>query len=162
MSSFYSAVLKHLFSIKFTFVSFIFFSGIRQVLAEKEFITILSNDHSIWRFNVYNESWKRIENFINMDPTHPELVMQISATCCSVIALTNIGSKRKPPPPFCNFYLKWTICKKLLFNFTGRCFSIPILLATPRNFGFTDVACGIDHTLLLTNTGEVYSVGMGT
>lgn len=44
----------------------------------------------------------------------------------------------------------------------GRVFNVPILVEVPKRVKFIDIASGFDHTILLAENGDVYSMGMGT
>lgn len=44
----------------------------------------------------------------------------------------------------------------------GRVFNIPTLIDIPKRIRFIDIACGFDHTILLAENGDLYSMGMGT
>lgn len=48
------------------------------------------------------------------------------------------------------------------FACQGRVFNVPILVEIPKRVKFTDIASGFDHTILLAENGDVYSMGMGT
>lgn len=97
-------------------------------------MTVLTRDHDIWIYNVYNGNWKKVPNFITTaDEDKKECVVKIAQGRCTV-ALTNLG----------------------------QVFNIPISLNDPESLKFIDVVCGYDHTLLLARDGDIYSVGMGT
>lgn len=44
----------------------------------------------------------------------------------------------------------------------GRAFNVPTVVEMPKRVKFVDIACGFDHTILLAENGDVYSMGMGT
>lgn len=97
-------------------------------------MTVLTDARDIWTFNFHENVWKKVQNFIvNDDENEKEFIIKIAQGRCTV-ALTNLG----------------------------HVYNIPVVLNNPEAVKFIDVACGYDHTLLLTSQGEVYSTGMGT
>lgn len=99
-----------------------------------DYVTILTESHDIWTYNFYDNIWKKVPNFISVnDEDNEEHAVKIAQGRCTV-ALTN----------------------------HGHVYNIPIMLNNPDTVKFTDVACGYDHTILLSSTGDVYSTGMGT
>ncbi|XP_046418742.1 RCC1 domain-containing protein 1-like [Neodiprion fabricii] len=109
--------------------------GCVQAIPGKETITILSVKHEIWQYKVFDKMWKQVSNFIQAadDNSDQEYTVKIFQGGCTV-ALTNFG----------------------------RVYNIPILVDMPKRVKFTDVACGFDHTIILAENGEVYSMGMGS
>jgi alpha-tubulin suppressor-like RCC1 family protein len=95
---------------------------------------ILTNDHNIWIYNIYTHIWKNVPKFISTtDGVDKEFVVKIDQGRCTV-ALTNLG----------------------------HVFNIPISLNISDSIKFVDISCGYDHTILLAENGDVYSIGMGT
>ncbi|OAD56521.1 E3 ubiquitin-protein ligase HERC2 [Eufriesea mexicana] len=105
-----------------------------QAAIGKDNIVILSNDNEIWQYKIYEKTWKKVINFIcSSDDLENEYPVKLIQGGCTV-ALTNLG----------------------------RVFNIPTLIDMPKRVRFVDVACGFDHTLLLAENGDIYSMGMGT
>ncbi|XP_066581255.1 RCC1 domain-containing protein 1 [Prorops nasuta] len=100
----------------------------------KDSILLLSNNHKLWQYKYYEKLWKLVPTLISTqkDSEHEYLVKVDQGN--AALALTNLG----------------------------RAFSIPLLLDMPKRIKFVDVACGFDHTIFLTNNGEVFSMGIGT
>ncbi|KAI4503725.1 hypothetical protein M0802_001128 [Mischocyttarus mexicanus] len=104
------------------------------VSAGRESVIISTTSNEIWQYRIYEKSWKKVSNFINInEELEDEYPIKISQGGCTVI-LTNLG----------------------------RIFNIPILVEMPEEVKFVDFACGFDHTILLAKNGDVYSMGMGT
>ncbi|XP_015585366.1 RCC1 domain-containing protein 1 isoform X2 [Cephus cinctus] len=110
-------------------------SWCKRAVAGKEYVVILSSRNDVWRYNIYERLWRKVQNFIpTNEDSEPEYTIEISHGGSTVVALTNLG----------------------------RIFNIPMLANVPKRVKFVDVACGFDHTILLTDNGEIYSMGMGT
>lgn len=108
--------------------------GIKYALAGKEYLTILTTENNLWQFNPYNSIWRKVNKFIlNSEDTENEYIVKIDGER-SVIALTNIG----------------------------RVFNIPTAIEMEGRVRFVDMACGFDHTILLAENGDIYSMGLGT
>ncbi|XP_017889843.1 RCC1 domain-containing protein 1-like [Ceratina calcarata] len=106
----------------------------RQAAIGKDSIIILSKDNEIWRYKIYENSWKKVTNFIpSNSESENEYPVKVSQGGCTV-ALTNLG----------------------------RVFNVPTLVDMPKRVRFMDIACGFDHTILLAGNGDVYSMGTGT
>lgn len=106
----------------------------KQAAIGKDSVVILSRDNEVWRYKVYENSWKKVTNFIpSNDDSEIEYPVKLLQGGCTV-ALTNLG----------------------------RAFNVPTLVEMPKRVKFVDVACGFDHTVLLEGNGEIYSMGMGT
>ncbi|XP_012264946.2 RCC1 domain-containing protein 1 [Athalia rosae] len=111
----------------------------KQAIAGKETITVLSTANEIYQYKIFERRWKKVMNFIhsnddvNDDPPDHEYPVKIFQGGCTV-ALTN----------------------------HGRVYNIPTLVEMPKRVKFVDVACGFDHTIMLAENGDVYSMGMGT
>ncbi|KAK2588070.1 hypothetical protein KPH14_004135 [Odynerus spinipes] len=106
----------------------------KAIAAGREDIIILTTANEIWRYRLYERCWKKVPNFIRVNEgLEDEYPIKISQGGCTVI-LTNLG----------------------------RIFNVPILVEMPKRVKFVDVACGFDHTILLAENGDVYSMGMGT
>ncbi|XP_076651769.1 RCC1 domain-containing protein 1 isoform X1 [Halictus rubicundus] len=102
----------------------------------KDNIIILSNNNDLWRYQIYEagNAWKKVTNFIpSNDDSDKEYPVKVLQGGCTVV-LTNLG----------------------------RVFNVPTLVEMPKRVKFVDVACGFDHTILLAESGDVYSMGMGT
>ncbi|KAL2737934.1 RCC1 domain-containing protein 1 isoform X1 [Vespula squamosa] len=100
----------------------------------KESIIISTTSNNIWQYLLYEKSWKKVPNFINVSKElEEEYPIKILQKECTVI-LTNLG----------------------------RIFNIPILVEMPKRIKFVDFSCGFDHTIMLAANGDVYSMGMGT
>ncbi|KAL0129864.1 hypothetical protein PUN28_001850 [Cardiocondyla obscurior] len=96
-------------------------------------VIILSTCNEIWKYKIYDDSWQKVTPFIfNEDKTQAEYIIKILQTKCTIV-LTNLG----------------------------RVFNAPILVEMPKRVKFIDLACGFDHTILLAENGDVYSMGMG-
>ncbi|KZC14969.1 PREDICTED: ultraviolet-B receptor UVR8 [Dufourea novaeangliae] len=99
-----------------------------------ESIVILSSSNELWRYKIYENSWKKVINFLpSNDDSASEYPVKILQGGCTVV-LTNLG----------------------------RVFNVPTLVEMPKRIKFVDIACGFDHTILLAENGDVYSMGMGT
>ncbi|XP_070170523.1 RCC1 domain-containing protein 1 [Polyergus mexicanus] len=99
----------------------------------RENVIILSTRNEIWKYKVYDDSWQKVTPFISSnDNTLPEYAIKLSQAGCTVV-LTNLG----------------------------RVFNAPLLVKMPKRVKFVDLACGYDHTILLAENGDVYSMGMG-
>lgn len=66
-------------------------------------------------------------------------------------------------------YIKFTNIKfnqiKFIVNFncsTGRIYSIPTLIEMPKRQKYVQIASGFDHTIMLAESGSVFSMGLGT
>lgn len=106
----------------------------KQAATGRNNIVILSNDNEIWLYKIYENTWKRIINFIGeSDNSEKEYPIKIIQGGCTVV-LTNLG----------------------------RAFNVPILIDIPKRVRFIDIAGGFDHTILLAENGDIYSMGMGT
>lgn len=103
-----------------------------SAVAGKSSITLISTDNKIWQYKLYSEKWNKVANFTAKD----ELVLKIDGTNQNICALTNYG----------------------------RIYNVPTLLEMPtgNESKCSDMACGFEHTLVLTNNGEVYSFGGGS
>lgn len=44
----------------------------------------------------------------------------------------------------------------------GRIFNVPNVVDMPTRVKFIDVVCGFNHSIILADNGNVYSMGMGT
>ncbi|XP_011298818.1 ultraviolet-B receptor UVR8 [Fopius arisanus] len=101
---------------------------------DKESVTIVSSTHRIWQYKIYESQWRQVDNFLpTNDENLDEFITKIDKNS-SVVALTNLG----------------------------RIFNIPNLIDMPKRVKFVDVACGFDHSIILADNGDVYSMGMGT
>ncbi|XP_034179215.2 RCC1 domain-containing protein 1 isoform X1 [Osmia lignaria lignaria] len=106
----------------------------KQVAIGKDSIIILSDDNKIWQYKIYENSWKKVINFISAgSDSENEYPVKILQGGCTVV-LTNLG----------------------------RAFNVPTLVEMPKRVQFIDVACGFDHTILCAQNGDIYSMGMGT
>ncbi|XP_076235578.1 RCC1 domain-containing protein 1 [Calliopsis andreniformis] len=106
----------------------------KQAATGKDNIIVLSKDNEIWRYKIYENSWKKAFNFIpSNDNSENEYPIKILQEGCAVV-LTNLG----------------------------RVFNIPTLVQMSKRTKFIDIACGFDHTILLAENGDIYSMGMGT
>ncbi|XP_034936896.1 protein RCC2 homolog isoform X2 [Chelonus insularis] len=104
-----------------------------SAIAGKTMITFITNEREIWQYNVYENIWKKIKDFMVQNVNNElEYVMKIEGYH-SVIALTNLG----------------------------RVFNIPNLVEMPKRVKFIDIACGFEHTILLADNGTLYSMGSG-
>ncbi|XP_076376771.1 RCC1 domain-containing protein 1 isoform X2 [Megalopta genalis] len=102
----------------------------------KDNIVVLSNSDELWKYKIYetNDSWKKVTNFIpSNDDSDREYPVKVLQGGCTVV-LSNLG----------------------------RVFNVPTLVEMPKRVKFVDIACGFDHTILLAENGDVYSMGMGT
>ncbi|XP_044003761.1 ultraviolet-B receptor UVR8 isoform X2 [Aphidius gifuensis] len=109
-------------------------SRIQSVIAGKEHITFLTEHHEIWQLNIYTYRWNKIDRLISNNVDHKlEYVIKIGEHT-SVLALTNLG----------------------------RIFNVHNPVKMPKNVKFTDFACGLEHAIMLTDDGDIYSMGMGT
>lgn len=109
-------------------------SRIQSVSAGKEYITILTEHHDIWQHNIYTDKWKKIDLLIRNNVNQSfEYVIQI-AEYTLILALTNLG----------------------------RIFSFPNSVKNPKNIKFSNFACGLEHSIMMSNDGDIYSMGMGT
>ncbi|XP_031847417.1 RCC1 domain-containing protein 1 isoform X2 [Nomia melanderi] len=108
----------------------------KSAVAGKDNIVILSNQNEFWQYMVYehNGFWKKVTNFIpSNDDSIKEHPVKVLRAGCTVV-LTNLG----------------------------RVFNAPTLVEMPKRVKFIDIACGFDHTILLSESGDVYSMGIGT
>ncbi|KOC59233.1 E3 ubiquitin-protein ligase HERC2 [Habropoda laboriosa] len=106
----------------------------KQAAPGRDNVVILSKDNELWRYKIYENSWKKVDNFIfNSNESENEYPVKIAQGGCTVV-LTNLG----------------------------RVFNVPTLVDMPKRVRFTDIACGFDHTVLLAGNGDIYSMGMGT
>ncbi|XP_051157356.1 uncharacterized protein LOC127279187 [Leptopilina boulardi] len=107
---------------------------IKFALAGKENVTILTTKNNLWQYNLYEKIWKKVNKFISIcEDTDEEYIVKIDGER-SVVALTNFG----------------------------RVFNIPVVVEMENRIKFIDVACGFDHTILLAENGDIYSMGLGT
>ncbi|XP_043268857.1 E3 ubiquitin-protein ligase HERC2 [Venturia canescens] len=99
-------------------------------------ITILTSNNEIWRYKIYEKSWKKVPRFIPLKDDGDETVEKIVKMDQGkvVVALTNLG----------------------------RVFNVPALVEMPEGVKFIDISCGLEHTLMLAENGDVYSMGLGT
>ncbi|XP_032680006.1 RCC1 domain-containing protein 1 [Odontomachus brunneus] len=103
-------------------------------IAGRDNVIILSARNEIWKYKMYDDSWQKVTPFIlSNDNLQTEYAIKMSQAGCTVV-LTNLG----------------------------RVFNVPILVEIPKRVKFTDIASGFDHTILLAENGDVYSMGMGT
>lgn len=66
---------------------------IQSTSAGKDFITVLTMDHEIWQYHIYQDFWKKIDNFLmSNEDNKKEFVMKIEQNCC-IVALTNLGKQ---------------------------------------------------------------------
>ncbi|XP_016919356.1 E3 ISG15--protein ligase Herc6 isoform X1 [Apis cerana] len=108
--------------------------SINQAAIGKDKIILLFDDNEIWQYKIYEKTWKKVINFIcNSNDSENEYPVKIIQEECAVV-LTNLG----------------------------RVFNIPTLIDIPKRIRFIDIACGFDHTILLAENGDLYSMGMGT
>ncbi|KAG7189944.1 hypothetical protein KM043_006105 [Ampulex compressa] len=108
--------------------------GCERVVTNQDSIIVLSIDHCLWRYKFYDDSWKRISTFIPAnDGIQCEYPVKISQGRCTVV-LSNLG----------------------------RVFNVPALVKMPKRIKFVDIACGFDHTVMLAENGNVFSMGIGT
>ncbi|XP_043265711.1 RCC1 domain-containing protein 1 [Colletes gigas] len=105
----------------------------QQAAVGKNNIVILSRDIETWQYKIYKNSWRKVTNFIPRNDSENEYPLKILQGGCTVV-LTNLG----------------------------RAFNVPTLVEMPKRVKFTDIACGFDHTILLAENGDIYSMGMGT
>nr|XP_003704761.1 PREDICTED: RCC1 domain-containing protein 1 [Megachile rotundata]XP_012143900.1 PREDICTED: RCC1 domain-containing protein 1 [Megachile rotundata] len=106
----------------------------KQAAIGKDNIIILSNDNEMWQYKIYDNSWKKVINFMSVrSDSESEYPVKIVQEGCTVV-LTNLG----------------------------RVFNVPTLVEMPKRVQFVNVACGFDHTILLAQNGDIYSLGMGT
>ncbi|XP_078053487.1 RCC1 domain-containing protein 1 isoform X2 [Augochlora pura] len=102
----------------------------------KDNIVVLTDSDELWKYKIYetNDSWKKVTNFIpSNDDSDREYPVKVLQGGCTVV-LSNLG----------------------------RVFNVPTLVEMPKRVKFVDIACGFDHTVLLAENGDVYSMGMGT
>lgn len=59
------------------------------------------------------------------------------------------------------YFKYYSLCTYLKRDL-GRAFNVPILIDIPKRVRFIDIAGGFDHTILLAENGDIYSMGMGT
>lgn len=105
-----------------------------QAIAGSEHVTVVTKDREIWTYNIYKEKWSKVLNFIPKRENSPtEFVTKIVQGRCT-FALTNFG----------------------------QVFAIPSAITMTNDVKFTDVVCGYDHTIMLADNGDVYSMGIGT
>ncbi|XP_033219280.1 probable E3 ubiquitin-protein ligase HERC4 isoform X2 [Belonocnema kinseyi] len=103
-------------------------------LAGPESVTILSANNDLWQYKIFEKRWKKVSKFISdSEDGGEECVVKIAGVRC-LVALTNLG----------------------------RVFNIPTLVEMQKRLKFVDIACGFDHTIMLSDNGDVYSMGMGT
>ncbi|XP_014487466.1 PREDICTED: RCC1 domain-containing protein 1 [Dinoponera quadriceps] len=103
-------------------------------IAGRDSVIILSTLNEIWKYKIYDGSWQKVTPFIpNNDNLQTEYAIKMSQAGCTVV-LTNLG----------------------------RVFNAPVLAEMPKRVKFVDIASGFDHTILLAENGDVYSMGMGT
>ncbi|KAK0183097.1 hypothetical protein PV327_001167 [Microctonus hyperodae] len=103
-------------------------------IAGKTAITLLSIDHEIWQYKLYENIWTKVHNFIpSNDDAIKEYVIKIVENR-TIVALTNLG----------------------------RVFNVPTLVEMPKRVKYVDIVCGFEHTLLLANNGDIYSMGIGS
>ncbi|XP_076759449.1 RCC1 domain-containing protein 1 [Xylocopa sonorina] len=106
----------------------------KQAAIGKDNIIIMTTNNEMWQYKIYENSWKKVNNFIcNSSDSENEYPVKILQAGCTVV-LTNLG----------------------------RVFNVPTLVDMPKRVQFTDIACGFDHTVLLAENGDIYSMGMGT
>ncbi|EFN89544.1 RCC1 domain-containing protein 1 [Harpegnathos saltator] len=106
----------------------------KMAIAGRDSVIILSTHNEIWKYKVYDDSWQKVIPFIpSNDNLHAEYAIKMSQAGCTVV-LTNLG----------------------------RVFNAPVLVEVPKRVKFVDIASGFDHTILLAENGDVYSMGMGT
>ncbi|XP_011174441.1 RCC1 domain-containing protein 1 [Solenopsis invicta] len=99
----------------------------------RDSVVVLSTRDEIWKYKIYDDSWHKVTLFIsNNDDVQAEHAIKLSQAGCTVV-LTNLG----------------------------RVFNAPLLAEIPKRVRFVDLACGFDHTILLAENGDVYSMGMG-
>ncbi|XP_015127067.1 probable E3 ubiquitin-protein ligase HERC3 [Diachasma alloeum] len=105
-----------------------------HALADKESVTAVSASQKIWQYKIYEDRWREVDNFLpSNDDNLQEFVRRIDKNSC-IVALTNLG----------------------------RLFNVPNLVDMPKRVKFVDVACGFNHSIILADNGDVYSMGMGT
>ncbi|XP_071556273.1 RCC1 domain-containing protein 1 isoform X2 [Temnothorax nylanderi] len=99
----------------------------------RDSVVVLSTRNEIWKYKIYDDSWQKVTPFIpSNDNMQIEHAIKLSQAGCTVV-LTNLG----------------------------RVFNAPLLVEMPKRVKFVDLACGFDHTILLAENGDVYSMGMG-
>ncbi|XP_063992389.1 probable E3 ubiquitin-protein ligase HERC3 [Diachasmimorpha longicaudata] len=105
-----------------------------HALAGTDTVTIVSESQKIWQYKIYEDQWREIDNFLpSNDENLEESISKIERNSC-IVALTNLG----------------------------RLFNVPNLVDMPKRVKFVDVACGFNHSIILADNGDVYSMGMGT
>ena len=50
----------------------------------------------------------------------------------------------------------------IMNHLLGRLYNIPTVVEMKKRLKFVDIACGFDHSILLADNGDLYSMGMGT
>ncbi|KYN39490.1 E3 ubiquitin-protein ligase HERC2 [Trachymyrmex septentrionalis] len=121
------------FILFFTLLKYDFFYSCKLAIPGRNSVVVLSTRNEIWKYKIYDDTWQKVTPFIpNNDNIQVEHAIKLSQAGCTVI-LTNLG----------------------------RVFNAPILVETPKRVKFVDLACGFDHTILLAENGDVYSMGMG-
>ncbi|KYQ50218.1 E3 ubiquitin-protein ligase HERC2 [Trachymyrmex zeteki] len=99
----------------------------------RDSVVVLSTRNEIWKYKIYDDTWQKVTPFIpSNDNIQVEHAIKLSQAGCTVI-LTNLG----------------------------RVFNAPLLVEIPKRVKFVDLSCGFDHTILLAENGDVYSMGMG-
>nr|CAD7581776.1 unnamed protein product [Timema californicum] len=100
----------------------------------KNHILTVTETGNCWQYLTDTGTWKQISNFA---ATETSSSVRIVNVCCS--ETLNIALSE-----------------------SGMVYSIPVALSTPSNEKVVQVACGLEHCLLLTATGQVFSWGTGT
>ncbi|XP_063236387.1 RCC1 domain-containing protein 1 isoform X2 [Bacillus rossius redtenbacheri] len=106
---------------------------VMQVSACKRHVLVVTEDGECWQYLCSNGSWKKLPVFTSDEG---EAQQQVAKVVCS--DTLNVALSRN-----------------------GQVFAIPSQMPTP-GLRVTDIACGVEHCLLLTDVGRVYSWGTGT
>nr|CAD7205541.1 unnamed protein product [Timema douglasi] len=107
---------------------------ITQASCCKNHILTVTETGNCWQYLTDTGTWKQISNFA---ATETSSSVRIVNVCCS--ETLNIALSE-----------------------SGMVYSIPVALSTPSTEKVVQVACGLEHCLLLTATGQVFSWGTGT
>ncbi|CAG2059278.1 unnamed protein product [Timema podura] len=107
---------------------------ITQASCCKNHILTVTETGNCWQYLTDTGTWKQISNFV-------------ATETCSSVRIVNVC---------CSETLNIALSE------SGMVYSIPVAISTPSTEKVVQVACGLEHCLLLTATGQVFSWGTGT